>query len=120
VRKTRITRSAAVAGVVLAPSLAGDAPATGVSAAPVRHPAPHNVCRAWIEELHTYPLGPRYRVAAECSYINPSEKARGVRDLVGQPDAHTERFTSTGVVYQPSWRTPLLAVREARMEYAAR
>lgn len=105
---------------MLALSLAGGATATAASAAPVRHPAPRNVCHAWVQELHTYPLEPRYRVAAECSYINPSEKARGVLDLVGQPDAHTDLFTSTGVVYHSSWRTPLVGVREARTEYAAR
>jgi hypothetical protein len=120
VRKTWITRPAAVAGAVLALSLAGGVAATGASAAPVRHPAPHNVCHAWVQELHTYPLEPRYRVAAECSYINPSERARGVLDLAGQPDAHTEWFTSTGVVYHSSWRTPLFGVQGARMEYAAR
>jgi hypothetical protein len=120
VRKTWVTRPAAVAGAVLALSLAGGAAATGASAAPVQHPAPHNVCRDWIEDLHTYPLEPRYRVAAECSYINPSEKARCVLDLIGQPDAHTEWFTSTGVVYHSSWRTPLVGVREARMEHAPR
>ena len=81
---------------------------------------PHNECHAWVEENVRWPHPTQYRVAAECSYINPSEKARGTLDLVWLDDAHTEWFTSTGVVYYSGWRTPLFGDRGARMEYTPR
>jgi hypothetical protein len=46
---------------------------------------PHNECRAWVEENVRWPHPTQYRVAAECSYINPSEKARGTLDLTWPP-----------------------------------
>jgi hypothetical protein len=64
--------------------------------------------------------GTRYRVAAECTSINPADKARGVLDLAGQPDAHTDWFTQTGVIYHSSWRTPPFGLRETRNEYEPR
>jgi hypothetical protein len=81
---------------------------------------PHNECRAWVQENVRWPHPTQYRVAAECSYINPSEKARGTLDLTWLDDAHTEWFTSTGVIYYSGWRTPLFGDRGARMEYAPR
>ena len=112
-----IIRAAAAAGAaVLFSSLA----TTAASAAPARPAAPHNVCRAWEQELTSYPLEPRYRVAAECSTINPTDKARGVLDLVGRPDAHTPWFTDTGVIYYSHWATPIFGKRGVRMEYEPR
>jgi hypothetical protein len=115
--KKMIARPAAAAGAAaLFTSLA----VTAASAAPARPAVPRTVCHAWEQVLHTYPLEPRYRVAAECSSINPADKARGVLDLTGQPDAHTDWFTGTGVVHYSHWATPLLGVRGVRMEYAPR
>jgi hypothetical protein len=116
-RKARIIAPALAAGALLAGSLALAAPAF---AAPAPHAAPHNDCRSWSEELHTYRLGTQYRVAAECTSINPADKARGVLDLAGQIDVHTDWFTQTGVVYHSSWQTPLFEVWDTRMEYAPR
>ena len=116
-RKARIIAPALAAGALLAGSLALAAPA---SAAPVPYAAPHNDCRSWSEELQTYRLGTQYRVAAECTSINSADKARGVLDLAGQIDVHTDWFTQTGVVYHSSWQTPLSGVRGTRMEYAPR
>lgn len=82
--------------------------------------APHNDCRSWSEELHTCRLGTQYRVAAECTSINSADKARGVLNLAGQIDVHTDWFTQPGVVYHSSWQTPLSGVRGTRMEYAPR
>jgi hypothetical protein len=121
--KARIIRPALVAGALLAGSLALATPAfasTATHASPASPAARHNECRSWEEELISWPLEPRYRVLAECSYINPAEKARGVLDLVGQGDAHTDWFTQTGVIYESSWRTPLFGVRGTRMEYEPR
>jgi hypothetical protein len=87
---------------------------------PVSYAAPHNDCRSWSEELHTCRLGTQYRVAAECTSINSADKARGVLDLAGQIDVHTDWFTQPGVVYHSSWQTPLSGVRGTRMEYAPR
>jgi hypothetical protein len=115
--KARIIAPALAAGALLAGSLALATPAFAAAAT---HAAPHNDCRTWTEELHTYPLETRYRAAAECTSINPADKARGVLDLIGQPDAHTDWFTQTGVVYHSSWRTPLIGVRGTRIEYAPR
>jgi hypothetical protein len=81
---------------------------------------PHNQCRAWVEENVRWPNPTQYRVAAECSYINPSEKARGTLDLVWLDDPHTEWFTTTGTVYYSGWRTPVFGYRGARMEYTPR
>ena len=115
--KKQIAQPAAMARMaVLAVSLT----VTAASAAPAQPAAPRNVCRAWEEVLHTYPLEPRYRVAAECSSINPAGKARGVLDLTGRPDVHTHWFTATGVVEYSIWATPLFGVRGTRMEYAPR
>jgi hypothetical protein len=115
--RKQITRAAAAAGAaVLFSSLA----TTAASAAPAHPPATRNVCRAWEEELIAWPLEPRYRVAAECSSINPTDKARGVLDLIARPDVRTDWFTNTGVIYYSSWATPLVGRRGARMEYAPR
>jgi hypothetical protein len=81
-RKARIIAPAIAAGALLADSLALAAPAF---AAPAPHAAPHNDCRSWSEELHTYRLGTQYRVAAECTSINPADKARGVLDVERHP-----------------------------------
>jgi hypothetical protein len=118
--KARIIRPALVAGALLAGSLALATPAFASPASPASPAARHNECRSWEEELISWPLEPRHRVLAECSYINPAEKARGVLDLVGQGDAHTDWFTQTGVIYESSWRTPLFGVRGTRMEYEPR
>jgi hypothetical protein len=115
--KTWIARPAAVAGAAL---LAGSLAVTTASAAPAPHAAPHNLCHVREEVKNIWPLEPQYRVAAECSYINPADKARGVLDLVWQNDGHTPWFTDTGVVYYSDWRTPLIAVEGVRMEYAPR
>ena len=70
--KKQIAWPAAIAGIAV---LAASLTVTAASAAPAQPAAPRNVCRAWEEVLHTYPLEPRYRVAAECSSINPADKA---------------------------------------------
>lgn len=116
-KKTWIARPAAVAGAVLALALAGG---TAAYAAPAQPAAPHNDCRAWVEENVRWPHPTQYRVDAECTYINPSDKARGTLDLALQDDAHTEWFTTTGVVYVSPWRTPVFGLRGARMDYEPR
>ena len=120
--KARIIPSALAAGALVAGSFALATPAfasPATQASPAAH-VRHNECRTWEEELISYPLEPRYRVLAECSYINPAEKARGVLDLVGRPDAHTPWFTDTGVIYHSHWATPTFGKRGTRMEYAPR
>jgi hypothetical protein len=113
----KMARIAAAAG---AAALLSSLATTAASAAPARPAAPRTVCHAWEEVQHSYPLEPRYRVAAECTSLSPASKARGVLDLTGRPDAHTSWFTSTGVVHYSHWATPLLGVRGVRMEYAPR
>jgi hypothetical protein len=114
----KIIKPAAVTGALLAAMLA--VPATAALAAPAPH-VPHNECRSWELKEYKWPHPTEYKVAAECSYINPGEKARGVLDIVGRIDEHTPWFTETGVVYtSPTWRTPGLGIRGTRMEYAPR
>src|ERR1700734_1239823 len=112
----KIIEPATVTGVLLAAMLTMTA--TAALAAPAPH-APHNECRSWELKQYKWPHPEEYKVAAECSYINPGEKARGVLDLAWQGDEYTPWFTETGVVYtSPTWRTPALGVRGTRMEYA--
>jgi hypothetical protein len=123
-RRRSMLRRAALAAACLAGAGGLMLTAAGAASASVGHTPsraqPHNECRAWVEENVRWPNPTQYRVAAECSYINPSEKARGTLDLVWLDDAHTEWFTSTGVVYYSGWRTPLFGDRGARMEYTPR
>ena len=123
-RRRSMLRRAALAAACLAGAGGLMLTAAGAASASVGHTPsqaqPHNECRAWVEENVRWPHPTQYRVAAECSYINPSEKARGTLDLVWLDDTHTEWFTATGVVYYSSWRTPLFGDRGARMEYTPR
>ncbi len=123
-RRRSMLRRAALAATCLAGAAGLMLTAAGTASASVDHPPsriqPHNECRAWVEENVRWPHPTQYRVAAECSYINLSEKARGTLDLTLLDDAHTEWFTNTGVVYYSGWRTPLFGVRGARMEYTPR
>lgn len=117
-RRPGMLRRAALAAICLAGAGGLMLPAT--ASASVGQAQPHNECRAWVQDNVRWPHPTQYRVAAECSYLNPSEKARGTLDLVWLDDAHTEWFTSTGVIYYSGWRTPLFGDRGARMEYAPR
>jgi hypothetical protein len=123
-RRRSMLRRAALAATCLAGAAGLMLTAAGTASASAGHAPsrtqPHNECRARVEENVRWPHPTQYRVAAECSYINPSEKARGTLDLTLLDDAHTEWFTSTGVVYYSGWRTPLFGVRGARMEYTPR
>jgi hypothetical protein len=123
-RRRSMLRRAALAAACLAGAGGLMLTAAGAASASAGHTPsraqPQNECRAWVEENVRWPHPTQYRVAAECSYINPSEKARGTLDLVWLDDAHTEWFTTTGVVYYSGWRTPLFGDRGARMEYTPR
>lgn len=117
-RRPDMLRRAALAAICLAG--AGGLLLPAAASASVGQAQPQNECRAWVQDNVRWPHPTQYRVAAECSYLNPSEKARGTLDLVWLDDAHTEWFTSTGVIYYSGWRTPLFGDRGARMEYAPR
>ena len=123
-RRRGVLRRAVLAAACLAGAGGLMLTAAGTASASVDQTAariqPHNECRAWVEENVRWPHPTQYRVAAECSYINPAEKARGTLDLTWLDDAHTEWFTNTGVVYYSGWRTPLFGDRGARMDYAPR
>jgi hypothetical protein len=123
-RRRSMLRRAALAATCLSGAAGLMLTAAGTASASIGHTPswtqPHNECRAWVEENVRWPHPTQYRVAAECSYINPSEKARGTLDLTLLDDAHTEWFTNTGVIYHSGWRTPLFGVRGARMEYTPR
>jgi hypothetical protein len=112
-----IARVAAATGVVV---MMTALTATAASAAPALHAHQQNNCRVW-EEKEARPLQlDRYRVAAECSYVNPAEKVRGVLDLTLARDAHTTWFTDTGVVHHSPWATAPYGRGGVRLEYAAR
>jgi len=78
-------------------------------------------CVASIQELVTYPLEDRYRVAISCTHVPDTLKMRGVAAFRLQPDQHTEWFTETGRTFYSQLATPLLGLTpEAKVETAKR
>jgi hypothetical protein len=115
-----IARTAVVAGLLLPAALIFGPATSSARRAPVTSRAQGSTCTAWIQERANYPLKEQYRVGAECSHIDASEKARGTADFRLQGDAHTVWFTDAHVTHYSEWKTKSFFAPTARIDLEPR